>query len=93
MGRDTRHPEFLPIAPPGWLAGTKPQEIVETADGALRLLRPIVVAAPCLTCHGAPANIDPEVRRLLAERYPNDQATGYRTGDFRGAVWVRIAAP
>ena len=73
--------------------GTKPEEIVETADGALRLLRPIVVAAPCLSCHGDPANIDPEVRRVLAERYPDDQATGYRTGDFRGAVSVTIAGP
>ena len=31
-------------------------------------------------CHGDPATIDPEVRRLLAERYPLDQATGYRRG-------------
>ncbi|MGE5236004.1 MAG: DUF3365 domain-containing protein [Acidobacteriota bacterium] len=56
----------------------------------LRLLRPIVVGKACLACHGEPAALDPAVRKLLAERYPNDHATGYREGDFRGAVSVSV---
>jgi hypothetical protein len=27
------------------------------------------------------------------EKYPNDRATGYREGDLRGAVSVKIALP
>jgi hypothetical protein len=32
----------------------------------------------------------PDVRSLLAERYPEDRATGYAAGDFRGMVSVRV---
>jgi predicted RecA/RadA family phage recombinase len=59
---------------------------------SLRLMRPIRVGTTCLTCHGDPATIDPEVKKLLAERYPEDEATGYREGDFRGAVSVIVQA-
>lgn len=58
----------------------------------LRYLRPIVVAQPCLTCHGDPAAIPPAVRQTLVARYPADQATGYRAGELRGAVSVRQPA-
>ncbi len=59
---------------------------------SLRMMRPIQVGKTCLTCHGDPAAIDPAVKKLLAERYPEDQATGYREGDFRGAVSVIVQA-
>lgn len=79
-------------------AGTLPPEYVEvrrSGDGSreLRFFRPVTVAAGCLTCHGAAESIAPSIRRLLAERYPNDQATGYSEGDLRGAVAVRVAPP
>lgn len=77
-------------------AGQPLADVVEWVeeDGArsLRLLRPIQVGKTCLTCHGDPAAIDPEVKKLLAERYPEDRATGYREGDFRGAVSVIVRA-
>jgi hypothetical protein len=56
----------------------------------LRYLQPIRVQAMCLTCHGDPAAIPAEIKRILASRYPQDLATGYKTGDLRGAVSVRI---
>ena len=59
----------------------------------LRFVRPISVGAMCLSCHGDPAAIDPEVKQLLAEKYPGDKAVGYREGDFRGAVSVIVSAP
>lgn len=78
-------------------AGALPQEISEVIDedGArrLRYMRPIVVQEICLTCHGDPDGIDPEVRRLLRERYPEDLAVGYREGDLRGAVSVIVDLP
>jgi hypothetical protein len=33
------------------------------------------------------------VTAVLKEKYPNDRATGYREGDLRGAVSVKIALP
>jgi hypothetical protein len=49
-----------------------------------------MVASPCLACHGDPEAIDPQVKRLLAERYPDDTAVGYKPGDLRGAVSVSV---
>jgi hypothetical protein len=65
--------------------------VVQQGDSrSLHLLRPIRIQQPCLACHGDAEAIDPEVRRILAERYPDDQATGYSVGDLRGAVSVRV---
>ena len=57
-----------------------------------RFYRPLVVAPPCLTCHGSPAEINPAVQAILDERYPDDLATGYAVGDFRGVIRVAIPA-
>jgi len=59
----------------------------------LRYLKPLIAGPMCLTCHGETANIPPEVRAILAEKYPEDRATGYHTGDVRGAISVKIALP
>lgn len=65
---------------------------VVTQDGqrALRYLRPIKVADLCLRCHGNPDQLEPALVRLLQEKYPQDQAVGYKVGDLRGAVSVTI---
>jgi hypothetical protein len=74
--------------------GVLPPEIIRLvdADGArhLHLLRPIRVQQGCLACHGQPEDISPEVRRILAERYPADRAVGYSEGELRGAFSVRV---
>lgn len=57
-----------------------------------RFYRPLTVAAPCLNCHGSPGEIDPAVQAILDERYPDDLATGYAPGDFRGVVRVSVPA-
>jgi len=55
-----------------------------------RYYRPLVMAAPCLVCHGDAEHIDPAVRTILEEKYPADSATGYAAGDFRGVIRVSI---
>jgi len=74
--------------------GRLPSRVVETvetdAGAQLRYMRPIAVASACLRCHGPAEAIDPEVRRILAERYPDDRATGYASGDLRGAISVTV---
>jgi hypothetical protein len=74
--------------------GDLPSEIVRVVDHgserSLHLLRPIRIQQPCLACHGEPEAIAPEVRRILAERYPEDRAVGYTAGQLRGAISVRV---
>lgn len=57
-----------------------------------RFYRPLTVAPPCLKCHGTPEEIDPAVQAILAERYPDDLATDYAVGDFRGVIRVSVPA-
>ncbi|GBC76695.1 hypothetical protein HRbin08_00157 [bacterium HR08] len=62
----------------------------EDGRAYLRYMRPILVGPMCITCHGPKEAIPSSVRAILAERYPDDRATGYRSGDVRGAVSVKI---
>jgi len=74
--------------------GALPKEIAEVvtddAGARLRYLRPLVIKGTCLNCHGDVESMDPELRTLLEERYPEDQAVGYQEGDLRGAVSVTV---
>ncbi|MFT4628663.1 MAG: hypothetical protein ACI8PZ_007359 [Myxococcota bacterium] len=87
---------------PGWVQawleehGESPLDSVEpmvttaTVGGAAvtRVLKPIPVDAPCLVCHGSPAQIPDPVKAYLAETYPQDEATGYAAGELRGVIWA-----
>jgi hypothetical protein len=59
----------------------------------LRYMKPILTGTMCLKCHGQLDEIPYPVIELLREKYPNDRALGYRVGDVRGAVSVKIALP
>jgi len=51
------------------------------------VLFPIPINDPaCLLCHGDPPTMMEDVKTALRANYPQDQATGYRLGDFRGAL-------
>jgi hypothetical protein len=63
---------------------------VEVVDGELRFLRPLGVAQLCTECHGVVEGLDPRVKAALAKRYPEDKATGFVPGDFRGVISVRV---
>ena len=73
--------------------GTMPSEWVQRSSrDEYRYYRALRVAEPCLGCHGTAAEIGSEVQAILADRYPDDLATGYAAGDFRGVVRVSIPA-
>lgn len=55
----------------------------------LRYLKPILIQAECLNCHGGETDIMPEVKQLIAQEYSDDKAVGYKVGDFRGAVSLK----
>lgn len=50
-------------------------------------VKAIPTGEPCLACHGS--NLKPAVQEKIAELYPNDQATGFKLGDIRGAFIVK----
>ncbi|MDH5456780.1 MAG: DUF3365 domain-containing protein [Gammaproteobacteria bacterium] len=98
MGRSSHKLRNPANATPDWLApilrgfadGSKELMPVAMAldDGRMGYAEPIIVQPMCLTCHGE--NLQPEMVALLAESYPEDQATGFKAGDFRGVFWVEF---
>lgn len=58
----------------------------ESGKRVYRYMKAIPVAQGCTTCHGE--KIAPEISAKLKELYPDDQATGFRTGDIRGAFTI-----
>ncbi len=48
-----------------------------------RYMKAIPTGGLCLTCHGS--NLQEDVQQALRQNYPQDQATGFSTGDIRGA--------
>jgi len=80
-----------------WAGGTAPAESAEIVEAAgrplLRYMRPITVVRPCLTCHGDPAAMEPDLKAALEQHYPGDRAIGYAEGDLRGAFSVTVELP
>jgi hypothetical protein len=54
--------------------------------GEFRYMKAIPTAAVCLACHGEA--VAQPVAEKIAALYPDDQATGYRSGELRGAFVV-----
>lgn len=48
-----------------------------------RYMKVIPTQALCLECHGS--NINPELRALINQAYPDDKAINFQLGDIRGA--------
>jgi hypothetical protein len=68
--------------PAGWVQAVSEDE--------MRYYAPLMVAPLCVQCHGAAEALEPGVREILRDRYPDDRATGYAAGDFRGVIRVSI---
>lgn len=67
-------------------------EYFARVDGSAHYMRPIVAGGICLECHGM--QIGDDVAAALDEHYPHDRATGYASGELRGAfvvVWPDTA--
>ncbi|WP_456464574.1 Tll0287-like domain-containing protein [Persephonella sp.] len=70
--------------------GKLPKYYVQTIDKEYRYYMPLKIKDVCLTCHGDPKHMDEKVLNKIRELYPNDKATGYTLGDFRGVIRVSI---
>jgi len=73
--------------------GTKKGDIKKTSiihkleNGKRVYLEPLYVEAKCLLCHGE--NVSKNVNDKIQKLYPQDKATGFKLGEFRGFVWVK----
>ena len=96
MGRSSHRLRNPDNAPPEWLRGAldgyvaqdgelAPQ-VIDFGGGRNAYVEPIVMQPLCLTCHGEA--LQPDIAASLQEKYPQDQATGFAEGDFRGVFWV-----
>lgn len=99
MGRAShrlRNPESVA---PAWLAPYLESYAAGEKSGPMAVryekdrfgyVEPISVQPMCLNCHGE--SLQPDVAARIAEFYPDDQATGFSEGDFRGVFWVEFPA-
>lgn len=63
-------------------------EIIKDENGKwFRYMKAIPTAEMCLMCHGE--TIAPPIQQKLQALYPNDQATGYKVGEIRGAFTIK----
>jgi hypothetical protein len=65
-------------------------KVIEENDvKSLRYMKPILLQAPCLNCHGPKDQIIPDVLQVINNRYENDKAVNYQIGDLRGAISIQ----
>ena len=64
--------------------------MVALGAGRIGYAEPIFMKPLCVTCHGEA--LAAPVRERIAELYPEDRATGFRVGDFRGLFWAEFPA-
>jgi hypothetical protein len=79
-------------------AGTPPAVLVQRVDlpgeaHEWRVYKPLAVLKDCVACHGRSESQSAELRAALQQRYPDDQAIGYRAGELRGLFRVTVAEP
>lgn len=74
-------------------AASEATPVVVDLGDRLGVLRPIPMAPPCLACHGPEAGISGEVKQVLLEAYPRDQATAFLEGQVRGFFWAEVKKP
>lgn len=90
-------------AGPPWVEAWLTQQGERSADGVeghisagqlddgttvVRVIAPLAVQPPCLTCHGPVQGRPAAITEILAASYPSDQANEYTPGELRGAIWA-----
>lgn len=80
----------MQVAP---LQAGRPAEKMRVIDDdgghVFEYMRAIPMQEACMACHGP--SVDQSVLQTIAQRYPDDEATGFLPGELRGAFVVRRA--
>ncbi|MBL7844185.1 MAG: DUF3365 domain-containing protein [Cyclobacteriaceae bacterium] len=67
-------------------SGSPRTKLIRTT-GEVHYIKPIIMQAMCLNCHGSPdLDIKPETMAAIQRNYPQDKAIGYAEGELRG-IW------
>ena len=68
-----------------------PKDLVESVgNGTYKYYKPLLInKEACLKCHGDIGK-DSALAKAIAERYPEDKATGYKMNDLRGVIVVTV---
>jgi hypothetical protein len=61
--------------------------IHQLENGKKVYLEPLYVEAKCLMCHGK--QVTQNVSEKINKLYPEDKATGFNLGEFRGFIWIK----
>lgn len=61
---------------------------IDLDDGRHGYAEAIFIQPLCLSCHGT--ELSPEIESQIEALYPEDAATGFSDGDFRGIFWVEF---
>ncbi|MFV0541165.1 MAG: DUF3365 domain-containing protein [Aestuariibaculum sp.] len=65
--------------------------IEQYENGEIYFYKPISIKMPtCIKCHGNQTDISESTKKIIAKRYPNDKATGYKMGDLRGMWKIKL---
>ena len=72
------------------IEGVGDPRAVRLDDGRIGYVEPLYIKPVCLVCHGDA--VPDEVGKILAALYPGDSATGFKQGEFRGMVWLKMPA-
>lgn len=65
--------------------------VEQDIDGEIYYYKPILLAmSTCVKCHGGVDDISASTQKIINEKYPDDKAVGYKTGDLRGMWKVNI---
>lgn len=62
------------------------ETVSQNGKRVFRYMKAIPVGKPCLTCHGPAVKAD--LVQSIKEHYPDDQATGFKLGELRGAFTI-----
>ena len=65
----------------------------EGQDPEWRVYRPLASLPQCSICHGPPEELAPGVPDALKTFFPEDQATGFAPGSWRGVIRASLTAP
>ncbi len=80
-----------------FLAPSPPKDYVQAIENGgrveVRYYKPVLTGAACLICHGPETQIPSGISAKIRELYPDDQAKGFREGEFRGVIRVSAIMP
>ncbi len=64
----------------------KKPTVVKLDNNKTRVYVPLIVEKACTVCHGDAEKINPEIKKIIASKYPNDKAVDFKEGSLRGVI-------